>query len=314
MMTSPNTFLYGVLIFMINIGYYTIYGYGNTSLLVLRVGDGTACPSTTATCTGARGLYVDEYNTNTGGLVGSTAITGVTLSSTDQYVGALSRCGDGSCVVFGGQTVASGTGATTTSPFFTGDRVVVRINSAGTIDTSTKIAQADYNGLFKGVCSFDGTGYFIAGNATTTCVGYVAHGSISGSGNYINIASGSLCQTPEGVMHGLYTGCTAVLYPQTLYFTRTYGSYGFIDVPRADVPVSNFTITNGVQLVGTTTTVLNSGFNNPWYFSQVITNYAQDTWWVIEPHECGIAICRDRSSIPNLPRAANLQSNGCTYL
>jgi len=284
--------------------------WSNTSILVVRVGDGALCPSTSTSCTRATQVYIDEYNYITGGLIGSQTLAGITLSGNDQYVGALSRCADGTCTVFGAQTAPTSTVATTTSPYFTGNRVIVRVKSDNSIDTSTTLAQADYNGLFKGVCSKDGTGYWIAGNATNTCIGYVAHGT--SSSNFVNVANNANCQTAEGIMHSLYTGCVVVNNPTNIYFTRTYAIYGFVDV--TSTPSSSWTTANSLAITGTTTSVLNSGFNNPWYFSQIITNYAQTLFWIVEPNQCGIVLCRDRSSLPTLPRAANALANGCSYV
>ena len=106
----------------------------------------------------------------------------------------------------------------------------MRITADQTVSTSTQIAPADYNGVLKGVCSFDGTGYWLAGNASNTCVGYVAQGSAAGSGNFQNAAHDAFCSN----YNGLYTGCTAVGSgaAATLLFTRTLASYGLIDTPN----------------------------------------------------------------------------------
>ena len=133
--------------------------YASTSLLALVVGDGVQCPGPLATCTQAAPLLLNEYNINSGALVSSTPIAGATLSASDQYVGALSRSADGSCVVFGANTALATTAASANAiakvlpgPYFPGNVVVVKIGANGVPDTTTQLSSTAYNGIIKGAC------------------------------------------------------------------------------------------------------------------------------------------------------------------
>ena len=254
--------------------------YSTSSLLVVRVGDGVACPSSSAACTRAAPLFLDEIDMVSGALLSTQAIPGATLSANDQYVGALSRCGNGACVVFGAQADGAGTAATAASPYFAGSRIVVRIGASGAADTSTRLSLASYNGLFKGVCSLDGSGFWVAGNSTTGCVSYVAFGS---SANTI-VSAGAQCAHKDG--H--YTGCTAVASPAPrLFFTRTHNNYGFIDQPAPRTQSALWTTSGRMTVEGVASGQLI--FGSPYYFSQMLTNGALTKFWAIDPYSCSIA-------------------------
>ena len=83
--------------------------YAPTSLLALRVGDGVLCPSANVNCSVAAPLFLDEYSIVTGKLVSTRGISGATLSSTDVYIGALSRSADGANLAFGANAALAGT-------------------------------------------------------------------------------------------------------------------------------------------------------------------------------------------------------------
>ena len=266
-----------------------LLGYwGAASLIVLRVGDFTACPSANSICTRATPVYLDEYNMFTGAIVSSQTVPGVTLSGNDQYVGAISRSANGGYAVFGGQADAPGTAATAGGNNWAGNRVVVRIKYDQTMDASTQLTAANWGGVIKGACSADGTGFWVAGNATYGCVVYVPFGSTT----TVNVVSaGAKCSTTDGTMDGMYTGCVAMPDVLTgnplaqLFLTRTWASHGFIDQPTPNTYSAGWTAnTNSMQITGGTLATLQ--WYNPYYFSQILVNNAQNRFWAIEPHAC----------------------------
>ena len=295
--------------------------YSAGSLLLVRVQNGggaagTACPSQDASCSAAAPLFLDEYvplpDGSAATLASSKPLPGVTLSSTDFYQGSLNLCADGTCAVLAATAAAPGTVPTAAAPYFAADRVVVRIAANGSVDTSTRVAASSFGGMIKGVCSFGAnggpSGYFIVGNATTSCVSYVAHGSAAGSG-FVNAARGPSCATAQGPMDGAYTSClaTAATAPGTasfnrsLLFSRVFSDYALVDpVNAVRSPEALWTQTGGLTLAGTTTDVLDNGFNNAWYYSQIVASRSQDLFFLTDPFggSCEIDICRGKDVFP----------------
>ena len=227
---------------------------------------------------------------------------GVTLSATDRFLGTLSRCADGSCVAFAAGTDAPGTMPLAAAPYFPAPRVVVRVSADGTVDTSTTIPATAFNGIVKGVCSFDGSGYWVVGNNSDGgCVGFVPHGG----GGYVTVAGGANCATADGSNAGRYTSCLAAvsnvqgrekMANRTLLFARSVNEYGLVDI--ATSPQATWTAANGLQLAGTTTAVLDAGYSDATYFTSMIADRAQDTWWMLDgsPGTCGVSQCVSQST------------------
>ena len=140
--------------------------YTSNTILTLVVGNGISCPANISSCSSAAPLYLVELNTT--GLVTKTPIdTGLTISSTDYYIGSLHRCADGTCVTFTGIDTVSGTNPGSTIPYFpNADRVIGKIDSNSNIDLSTRIKDTIYTGIPKAVCSIDGSQYWVVGNTT----------------------------------------------------------------------------------------------------------------------------------------------------
>ena len=295
--------------------------FSPTSLLALRVassaGATPACPSADAACARATEVYLDEYDVGTlptFSLVRTQLIAGVTLSGTDFYVGQLVPCADGSCVIFAAGTDAPGTAPQAGPPYWPAPRVIVRISQDGTIDASTRIAAADFNGVVKGVCSFDGSGYWVVGNATNGgCVGYVKHGAGAGAaGGYTTVASGAGCSTADAAgapMVARYTSCLASvtnvqggakMADRTLLFARSFNDYGLVDI--ATSPQASWSAPNGLQLLGATTATLDAGFSDATLFMQVLASRAQDSFWTLDPSPgtCGVQQCVDAAGARNL--------------
>lgn len=140
--------------------------FQTSSLLLLRVGNGATCPSPAgaAACSLTTApVFLDEYSTTTGLLLQTVPLpTSMSMGASDPFIGTLSRCGDGNCVVFGGAVAAPpGTVGTATAPFYPFPRPVVRIGASGAVDASTLLPVSLYNGHVKGACSFDGSGYWV---------------------------------------------------------------------------------------------------------------------------------------------------------
>jgi len=284
--------------------------YAPSSLLALRIGDGVYCPSANISCSVTAPLYLDEYSLPSGALVSSVPVPGATLPATDGFIGSLSRSADGTSVAFGANTVPPGTASIfeivnkmRTSKNFAGARVIVRVNSSGGVDKSTQLSAADYNGTITGVCSMDGGGFWIAGDAPKTCISYAAFGSAAGTGNVLNVAHDATCATAAGSQNSMYTGCTAISGPNRLFFTRTFGGFNFIDQPAPPTQSALWTTSSGLSILG----AVNPGgtwnkfgdLNN--YYSQMVVNRAQTSFWVLDPADCSIDVGTAIADLPNMP-------------
>jgi hypothetical protein len=163
--------------------------FANGNLVTLRVGRGGG--SSSVLTQAATAVFLDEF-TPAGAAVQSIEIPGVRLSGTDGFTtGSMSRSADGASLVFPGVWAPEGApaGCSTggygvsnlvgNSCFPNAPRAIVRVDAGGNIAV-TNISSALYDGLIHGACTYDGTGYWIVGNATTTSaargVAYVPHG------------------------------------------------------------------------------------------------------------------------------------------
>jgi hypothetical protein len=300
--------------------------FSPANLLALRVASASgACPSGDVACSRAEQVYLDEYDISqlpTFALVTSVPVAGVTLSSTDFYLGQLTACADGSCVMFAAGTDVAGAPTLTGRPYLPGARVIVRIAQDGTVDTTTHIAASDYDGIIRGVCSFDGSGYWVVGNASAGCVGYVRHGVPAGAapaaGGYTTVASGANCVTAEGSMAGHYTSCVAsftnelggrIMADRSLLFARSFNNYGFVDV--AMQPASSWTAAGGLQLSMANQAQIDSGYSDATYFSQMLGSRVQDNFWMLDPSPgtCGVAQCYNPTPRGSFPYMTNYYTN-----
>ena len=226
------------------------------NLLIMRVGTaGSAMDVKTAP------IRIDEINP----LSPLTTIRTITipatvsLSGTDYTQGTLSRVADGSAVIFAAINVAPGAVPLASYPYYNNNRVIVRISRSGVVDTGTVISNTEYDGVIKGVCSFDGKGYYIVGNSTTVGVGYIAHGAAS---NTLTNVFGT---------HQYYCGCEAHLYEKTLFFVRNENDYVHVDeMVQADTTAASFS------------NLQQSTYFNwaPFAGKTVVVNDNQDRYWV----------------------------------
>jgi sugar lactone lactonase YvrE len=250
MFKSIYTFL------VINVYLFPYYSLGWTTgnLIVLRVGtpgSGTLLSSNYAP------VYLVEINpSSTSTPVSSTLISGVTLSGTDYTQGSLSLSADKSNLYFGGMLASAGTSVSTSSPYGSNARAIVRIDSSETVYT-TSLSNTVYNGVIKAVCAKDSSGGWILGNSSTIAVGFVTDGSTNSITNQRTISTSG---SP-------YTGC-GVAKSGNLYLLRSKNNFPYIDYfPGAE--------TSGLLWAWWDFQMANDPFSS----KQIITNSAEDRFW-----------------------------------
>ena len=141
-------------------------GFAAGNLVVYRVGDGAAGLGSTATV-----VFLDEY-TPSGTLVQSiqlpTAVNGLhrrlTASGTATSEGFLTRSADGNYVVLTGYDAALGTASVAGTASATVNRVVGRVDSLGTVDTTTAISDSFSAGNPRSVTTDAGTNFWVVGS------------------------------------------------------------------------------------------------------------------------------------------------------
>ena len=247
------------------------------------VGDNQFCPLSpaNATCNHFTApIQISEYNVDTPGanVVQSIALPSLSISANDFYLGQMQLCADGSCAVFAAQETApfsnvlypghvNYVGGVLTRPYINGNRVLARITTSGTVDTSTKINAANYDGIIKGVCALDSTGFWIAGNATGGKG--IVHMNSSAVNTHTVVYNNAACGGGS-----CYTGCHA--RANTLYLVRTQGSYAYVDTPNPPI---------GQNLMAPFTVTQNPFFNGgPFYGRELISNAAGNMFWLTEPY------------------------------
>ncbi|HEY0003861.1 MAG TPA: DUF4214 domain-containing protein, partial [Pyrinomonadaceae bacterium] len=136
------------------------------NLVVVRVGTGSA-----ALGSGSTAVFLDEYTLAGGSAVQSIALPtadsgsnqSLTVAGSSTADGGLNRSYDGRYLTLAGYDAApgvaaiAGTGATT-------NRVVARVDSSGTIDTTTRISDAYSGANIRSAVTNDGTGFWTSGS------------------------------------------------------------------------------------------------------------------------------------------------------
>jgi sugar lactone lactonase YvrE len=250
MIKSIYTFL------VINVYLFPYYSLGWTTdnLILLRVGTpgiGTLLSSNYAP------VYLVEINPSSSSTpVSSTLISGVTLSGTDYTQGSLSLSADKSNLYFGGMLASTGTSVSTSSPYGSNARAIVRIDSSETVYT-TSLSNTVYDGVLKAVCAKDSSGGWILGNSSTIAVGFVTDGSTNSIANQRTI---STSLSP-------YTGC-GISQSGTLYLLRSVSGYPYIDYFLNAQTSGTLSLGNSAQMA-----------NDPYSSKQIITNSAEDRFW-----------------------------------
>ncbi len=154
------------------------------NVVVYRVGTGAAALSSAATA-----VFLDEY-TAAGALVQSIALPTadnganqtLTASGTATSEGLLTRSADGRYLVLTGYDAAPGTASVTGTATTTVTRVFGRVDSSGSIDTTTTTTAFSANNVRSAISS-DGTGFWATG--ANTGVVYQSFGS-SGAGTVVS--------------------------------------------------------------------------------------------------------------------------------
>ncbi|WP_448604511.1 tandem-95 repeat protein [Thermoleptolyngbya sp.] len=222
----------------------TLAAFTAGSIVVLRIGDGSAALTSAATA-----VFLDEYDTS-GNLLQSiplpTAVSGsnrrLTLSGTSLSQGSLTLSVDGQFLTVAGYDAAVGTSNVQNTSSNTVNRVVALINGNGDIDTSTRISDGFNQGEPRGVTTTDGTAFWVAGNSNNDSGGvrYVSYGSAGTS---------TQLTTPDRAAR------TLGIYDGQLYLTAT--GTGFVGLN---------TVGTGTPTSGSQTLTLRANGHTPYEF------------------------------------------------
>jgi len=150
-------------------------------IVVLRLGTGTGALSSAATA-----VFLDEYNssgTQVQSIALPTAVNGnnriLTESGSAGSEGALTLSADGRYLTLVGYDAAPGTASVTGTASATTNRIVGRVDAAGSVDTSTRINSAYSANNIRSAVTNDGSGFWVAG--PTNGLSYVTFGSTGAS-------------------------------------------------------------------------------------------------------------------------------------
>jgi len=158
---------------------------------VVRVGDGSAALTNASTAT-----FIEERQLD-GTQVGSplalpTAASGgnmpLTLSGSASSDGALALSGDGRFLTLAGYGEPPGTAGVVGIAATTINRVVARVDVAGTINTTTRFNFAFSANNVRSAASADGSGFWIGGNGNSTTQG-VWYNPLGNNGGEVQIIS-----------------------------------------------------------------------------------------------------------------------------
>jgi hypothetical protein len=161
-------------------------GGGAVAFTVVRVGDGAAALSASATP-----VFLEQRMLD-GTLVGNalalpTAVSGnnqpLTLSGNAGSEGGLSLSGNGSYLTLGGYAAIDGTPSVALTTTATVNRVIGRIDANGNINTTTRLNTAFDTGNIRAVATQDGTAFWASGvgPGQTGGVQYIALGAVGGT-------------------------------------------------------------------------------------------------------------------------------------
>ena len=213
------------------------------NLVAMRVGRGGG-PAAALT-QAATAVFLDEY-TPAGALVQSLLMP-VTISGYDLLIGQLSRSADGAYLTFGALSAPEGTpagcgtggyGYTNTVPnscFANWPRAIVRVDAGGNVAV-TNLSASVYDGIIKGVCTYDGSGYYIVGNASVASgsagVAWVPHGGSTATSLAYNSVYNFLACTvggpSAGVMQGPWGNTLYVSWQNTVTYAESSGYAGYM--------------------------------------------------------------------------------------
>jgi predicted extracellular nuclease len=198
------------------------------NIVVYRVGTGAA-----ALGTGATAVFLDEY-TSSGVLVQSIAmptadsgsnqtLTAVGNSGTEGY---LTLSTDGHYLVLSGYDAAVGTAGLAATTSATVARVIGRVDSAGSVDTSTALTNAFSATNIRGVASTDGQTFWAVGGNT-------------------GVVTASLGSTTATLVSSTFTNLRAVeIFDGQLYTSSAASTLRLGTVGTGTPTTSGQTITN----------------------------------------------------------------------
>jgi hypothetical protein len=159
--------------------------YTAGSVIVVRVGDGSAAPTNASTP-----VFLDNYAPD-GTLLGTLPLPiepsgdqfPLTVSGTATSEGALQRSANGRYVVMAGYGAPPGVASIASTSSATVNRVVGRISSTGEINTTTAMAVAFSGNNVRGATTDDGSAFWVSGTASGSGVAgieYTLLGATSG--------------------------------------------------------------------------------------------------------------------------------------
>lgn len=228
-----------------------------TDVVVVRVGDGVAAPSTAA------GAVFLERHAADGALRSTvalpTSVNGAnqpfTLGGTTTSEGALTLSTDARFLTLAGYAAVPGTASVSTSSSASVSRVVARIDLSGNVDTSTQLGGTAFNaGNVRGAASVDGSAFWVTGNGASMQGGtwYAPLGSVGtgshvlatpNNGRVVAIAQGQLYGDAGSAMFtGVYTigsglptaaGATATTLPGMAVATASPYGFALFDLDPA---------------------------------------------------------------------------------
>ena len=181
--------------------------FAGGNIVILRVGTGSSTLSSAATA-----VFLDEYRTSG---IGQTAVQSIALptavngsnriltqSGTATSEGALNLSTDGKYLTLVGYDAATGTASVVGTASSTTNRIIGRVDSSGTVDTSTRINSAYSGNNIRSAVTNDGSGFWVAGPSTGLT--YVSYGSTGASttlnglnSRVVNIFNGQLYDSSQ---------------------------------------------------------------------------------------------------------------------
>jgi len=180
------------------------------NVVVLRIGDGTTALSNIAPSP----VFLDEY-TPTGTFVQTIALPAANfgLPGNESAIGALALSTDGQYLTFGvydttSTPIVPTAGNITTSNPAVHPRVIVRVDAAGNVDTSTQIT--DGFNRFASVITDDGTRFWATGNDSAVIAGNdggMRFSASLGATTSTSVVTGAGLPTPNNLLFaGIYSG------------------------------------------------------------------------------------------------------------
>ena len=170
---------------------HTTAAFTPGNIVVYRVGDGTGVLSAAAAP-----VFLDEF-TPAGALVQSvpmpTAVVAsnrrLTAAGNSTSEGFLTRSVDGNYLVVPGYDAAVATGAVAGTTSATVNRVIGRVDAAGTVDTTTALTDAISAGNPRGATSTNGTDLWLSGTSAGGGIRYATFGATTSTALNVTVTN-----------------------------------------------------------------------------------------------------------------------------